>query len=519
MRRTLALSLLSGLLLALAQPPYGLGPLAIVALVPWLVAADARAARGTGWRWDAAAGFALGVGQFGGMLYWIGALPLEEMAYPAVRLPALLALVLYLSVYTTAFALLRRVARAHAGAPEWLATPFAWTACEWWRGSFALGFPWGSFGYALAEKPAMIQGAAWVGVAGLSWWLALVNVAAAAMLRPGEPGRRHAARGALFLALLWAPILGGIARLRQPLAPYDTLRVGLVQPNFARSTKWLADLREKNLEILESLTSDAAARGAEFIVWPETAATSYLRYDPPYAGRVRELVDRTGTTLFAGCLDADPPGRDPRNIYNAAVLMQPGRGITATYRKVHLVPFGEEIPYQRQVPWLAAINLGEADFTPGDSALVMDGTDVRAGPLVCFEAIFPSMARHLARHAADLLVNITNDSWFGRSAAPYQHAAMAVVRAVETGRPVARAANTGVSLLADSRGRVLARSDIFTREVLVAEVPLTNDTTPYTRWGGLLDAVHPVAGGVLLAWGLVRQRRAGPRKHLADRVS
>ena len=528
-------SVASGLLLALAQPPYGLGWLAFVALVPFLLAAEKRRSRGAERGAPALAGYVLGLSYFGGMLYWIAFLPGEEMTLPMLRVPAVAAMVLYLSLFGLLFAVSLDFARVRGRIPLWLAAPALWAGVEWLRGWGPLGLPWGSLGYALTDHPAALQAAAGTGLSGLSAWIVLGNVAVVSFvgaLRREAPTAgaaagavcraRAARRAVLFWGLLWIPLLAGRIYLDRAVRSGEetgrSLRIALVQPNVGGPAKWRPDFREWNLHLLETMTVAAAGTPAELVIWPETAATSYLRYDGSYRDRVVGIVNRTRLPLVTGFLDADWEPGGKWTTYNAAGLFLPGAGLAASYRKMHLVPFGEMIPGSSVVPWLGEIDLGEADFSPGREATVLRGGPVPSGVLICFESIFPQIARRMAAKGAGLLVNITNDSWFGDSPAPRQHAAMAIVRAVELRRPLARAANTGISLLVDPWGRVRVRSGVFTREVLAGSLPLVEGRTFYARWGGLVDAAYPVAAALVLLWaaaGRGRRARHGGRARRA----
>jgi apolipoprotein N-acyltransferase len=228
-------------------------------------------------------------------------------------------------------------------------------------------------------------------------------------------------------------------------------------------------------------------------IWPETATGSYLRKQIDQALVVAGFAARTGVPVFSGFADYswDRDGR--QRSYNSAALFSTDGSLGAVYAKRHLVPFGERMPFQRLIPWLGHLEFGQAEWTPGERTVLFPSA---AGPfscLVCFEAIFPDLARSDVRAGARWLVNITNDEWFGNSAALTQHAAMSVFRAVENRVPVARCANTGLTLVADANGRVVATLPVFEPGVLVTELPrpaAAGFPTPYTRfgdWPGLLS--------------------------------
>jgi apolipoprotein N-acyltransferase len=184
--------------------------------------------------------------------------------------------------------------------------------------------------------------------------------------------------------------------------------------------------------------------------------------------------------------------------YNSALLVDGDGAVLGKYDKIHLVPFGEAIPFESVFPALRDVNFGEADFRRGDEYLVFEVDDARFSTLICFEAIFPRLVREFVDDGAQVLVNITNDVWYGRTSMPFQHAQMAVMRAIENRRSLARSANSGVSLFADPYGRVIARTAIFERGVLVEDVPIVEGKTFYTRHGGMIAWLMLGAAAVLL---------------------
>jgi apolipoprotein N-acyltransferase len=301
--------------------------------------------------------------------------------------------------------------------------------------------------------------------------------------------------------------LGGASSI--PLA-----RVALVQGNVSAAEKWDPVFKDSTLALYDGLTRRAAraAPRPDVIVWPETAAPTYVNAEPMDRDRIEKVARDVNTPVLVGFPEAvaDERGtsRAPYAFYNAAALFTPDAGLTTTYRKTHLVPFGEAIPWSTRLRFLRAIDLGQGNFWPGREHTVFDPPGprrARFGVLVCFESIFPELARAEARAGADYLVVITNDEWFGRTAAPAQHAWMAALRAVETGRSVARCANTGLTWIIDPYGRVTDEAQTRVPAILHGVVARTPGDPPYVRWGEA--CVIACAAWVALATATAWRRR------------
>jgi len=237
----------------------------------------------------------------------------------------------------------------------------------------------------------------------------------------------------------------------------------------------------------------AADRGAELVVWAETAVPAYVRYDRALLDWIRTVAASNGVAVLAGFPDArrvpDPadPDRTQLQKFNAAGLFSPQGTLTDTYGKHHLVPIGEAMPFQRYLPWLGGIDVGQAEWTPGappgPMPLATPDGEVALTCLICFEGAFSRLARDAVRQGAVVLVNITNDGWFGYSAGPRQHAALARIRALECGVPLVRCANNGISLITDARGNVLDHLGLGERGLVMADISPVPLGTRYVRWG------------------------------------
>lgn len=497
-RRELALLVAGGGSLVLAFPPVDAFPLAFLALVPVFyvfLRTSATGFRGGFWR-----GLVAGAAFFLPLLHWLVFLSSQEMDNPLVMAGPLVLLVLLESLYWGLFGGCAILVRRRTRVPMFVALPVLWVTFEQLRSLGVLGFPWGSLGYACVPIPRAIQFAAVTGLFGVSFWVALVNALALAAL-VGPRGRRRAL--AVLAVVLALPIIHGSAVLSGEREDDErSLRVAVVQPNIAGKRKWDARYKEESFEALERLSRAAGAEAADLVVWPETAAPSYLLREHSDLGRVSGVAREIGTPILTGFPDMALDRGDPPTYryYNSVLLIGGDGAIGGKYDKIHLVPFGEVIPFETVFPVLERVNFGEADFAPGDDRVVFQIPEGKLSALICFESIFPRLARQFTVQGSELLVNVTNDVWYGRSGMPYQHASMAVMRSIENRRSLARSANSGVSLLADPYGRIIARTEIFEPAVIVGDVPLVSGTTFYARHGDLFAwSVTAAAVALLLA--------------------
>jgi apolipoprotein N-acyltransferase len=498
-----------------AFPPLPTGPLIFIALVPLIDAVRlAEAASADDRRQGRRAALLIGLGGalfFFLLLHWLLFVPPEEVTVPGLMVPATLAAALYLGLYVwLAQAAARRLVRL--GLPLWLGLPVVWVGTEYLRTQTELGCPWGLLGYALTGTPVLMQGAAWFGVFGVSLVVALVNGLVYAAWRVPGHRRRFAFLAAGVVAAMWVQGTVAIGRLPVP----RTLEVAIVQGDIGRKIKFKRGMRRANVERMVELTRmaigelpapDSLVVGApharpDLVLWPETAAPCYFRLEPYCRVLIEELVDRTGVPVATGFPDLVLEEGEVKSKWNAATVFLPGRGMVGQYNKVKLVPFGEAIPYQDRWTALRAIDFGEADFERGRGFVPLAFPAGDFGVMICFESIFPAAGREAARRGATFFVNITNDEWFGRSAGPYQHAAMATVRAIECRRGLARAANTGVSFVVDRAGRHGPTTPLFEPRLLHGTVELGDGTTPYMRIGDLVPRACLLVTlvGALIGW-------------------
>ncbi len=472
------LALLSALFLALAFPTFNLSWLAFGGLVP-LLWATRRAAP---WR-GAWLGWLSGTAFFTINLFWLTHAMAVYGYVPLVfAIGLLLLLSLYLGIHVGAFTLVWAWVAPRSVVGQILLPPTLWTALEFLRTYALTGFPWGFLAYTQAGNLRLIRMAAWTGVYGVSWILVLSNAAVAAALDRDTPLLRRA-----LAVITVAGLIGGLSSLGadRPGIPDGgrPLRVAALQGNIPQDMKWLPEVRAEILKRYERLTLKAGEAGATLIVWPETAIPYLIGVDAPIRSRVETLARESGSHLLVGSVDAELAS--PPRYFNSAFHVTPDRGIVGRYDKIHLVPFGEYVPL-RPILGLFVDKLTRGaigDFQAGQDYTVFDLGQARFGVTISYEIYFPDQVRRYIQKGADFLVNITNDAWYGRTAAPYQHLNMAVFRAVENNVHLVRAANTGISAVVQPSGRVLAASDLFEEGILVQTIRTRMGETFYTRYG------------------------------------
>jgi apolipoprotein N-acyltransferase len=500
------LGLLSAVLLALAFPTFNVPWLAFVGLVPLLWATRQAGVWAAAWL-----GLLAGTVFFTINLFWLThAMTVYGHVPRVLAVGLLLLLALYLGVYVGVFAFVWAWVGPRSLVGQILLPPTLWTALEFVRTYALTGFPWGFLAYTQAGNLPLIQMAAWTGMYGVSWILVLSNAVLVATLDRGVPLFR---RGLALIALtgvissLW---FLGADRLGVPDAGRP-FQVAALQGNVPQDIKWLPEVREEILQRYERLALKASEAGPSLIVWPETAIPYLLGADARIRARVEALARQGGTHLLVGSPDAEVAS--PPRYFNSAFHVTPDRGIVGRYDKVHLVPFGEYIPLRPILGFVNKLAQGAIeDFQAGQEYTVFDLGGARFGVTISYEVYFPDQVRRYIQAGGDFLVNITNDAWYGRTAAPYQHLAMVVFRAVENNAYLVRAANTGISAVVHPTGRVLVASDLFEEGILVETIRTRPRGTFYTRFGDVF-AWLAVLGGVaaMIARGCVGREKVIPR--------
>ena len=498
------LALLSGILIALSFPSPGLAFLAWVALIPLLVALEDATPR-SAFR----LGFTCGLAAYAGILYWINIVIVTYGHLPwLVSLPLYLALSAWMALF---FGFSTLVARAgeSAGIKSALSLPVAWVAADLLRSHLMTGTPWAMLGHSQYRLLPLIQIADLCGVFGITLLIVLANLVLYRALRALAGSQvPYPLKSALILLLMMTVTLWyGFNRLNSDeSSPPKPLRVALIQGNIPQDVKWSPAFQEKTVDIYERLTREAASGGADLIVWPESAVPFFLQDEPLHAERIKRLARELSASMLVGS-----PAHERRNgkrvFLNSAFMIDPTGEIVGRSDKLHLVPFGEYVPLGRFFPFISKLVVGIGDFSPGEQARPLPAGGTQVGTLICAEAVFPEVARAYVTNGARILANITNDAWFGRSSAPYQHLSISAFRAVETRTPMIRAANTGITALIDENGHISSMSGLFTEAVRTGEIHPGSGKSLYLRIGDLMawSCVLLTACIAGLAW--FRQRK------------
>jgi apolipoprotein N-acyltransferase len=506
-----ALVVASGLALGLAFPKFDYGLLAWVAFVPFFYAIEGESLRRVfGWAW--LQGFASYVAS----LYWIP-IPLHDFAdvrmefaiLPMMLLAGIVAIDAAVAIWAGEF-----VAR-RTRIPAVLTMPVAWTAVEWIRTYFPIGFPWNLVGYTAYRSLELIQFAEFTGVYGVSALIIFFNaVVYVVIFRRGSRRLQTVSLSALTATMIVLVAFGAwrIANLKN--APSNgTFKVAMVQGNIPQSLKWDPKFLPQSYKVYADETANAAKLGVDLIVWPEAAAAFLFQPDDLYPASLTEDADYRTKLLTLAHDTGDPilfgaPAlavRDGRvaGFYNRAYLVSGKGEVTAHYDKMQLVPFGEYVPARSILGFFVnRVVHGMGDMMPGDQQTLFSVKGATLGVLICYESIFPDLTRREVKLGANVLVNITNDAWYGESSAPYQVLAMATMRSVETKVPMVRVANTGVSAIIEPSGEITDRTPLFKRGTEIETVSWRPVRTLYTIVGDLFAEICFVLSivGLLFAW-------------------
>jgi apolipoprotein N-acyltransferase len=508
----------AGALSTLAMAPFNAWPVLFLTftVAVWLID-GAGAGRLRGVPAAAWTGWCFGLGYFVPGLYWIGNAFLVDAPKFAWLMPfAVLGLPAYLALFTAlGFALARLIWTRDAS--RVLALAVSLTLSEWLRGHVLTGFPWNAFGYALSEPLALAQTASLIGLWGLTFLTVAIFASPAVLIDGTSRTRRPWIAPVMALALLVAMGIFGAVRLSlQPTRNVANVRLRIMQPNLQQDVKFnysaKAEVMKKYLALSDRASGpqSTGVRDVSILIWPESAFPFFLTREPDALAQIADLLPK-GTVLITGSVRAPdlPPGVRITRAYNSIYVIDHDGSVLTVYDKLHLVPFGEYLPFQDWMEWLGLEQLTKVQggFIAGTDRRSMPVPGApRALPLICYEAIFPDAVATLSDRPG-WIVNLTNDGWFGISTGPYQHLQQARLRAIEEGLPVVRAANTGISAVIDPLGRVVARLGLGIEGVLDSTLPSPEPPTVYARIGDLPAAVLVTIAALVV----FRRRLAKPK--------
>jgi apolipoprotein N-acyltransferase len=493
------IALLAGAVSSLAMAPFNAWPVLFITfpVVVWLID-GAAAGKMRGIPAAAMAGWWFGFGYFVPGLYWIGYAFLVDAQTFAWLLPlAIAGLPAYLALFTAlGFALARLLWTKDASRIIALAATL--TIGEWLRGHVLTGFPWNTFGYALTEPLALAQSAALIGLWGLTFVAVLIFAAPAVLIDGRSGSQRPWLAPALALVLL--AVMGGygaVRLMRTPTQLVANVKLRIMQPNLSQDARFnytaKADVMSRYLALSDRATGpqNSGVGSANVLIWPESAFPFFLSREPDAMAQIANLLPK-GTVLITGAVrppDA-PLGARITQAYNSIYVIDHDGSILSIYDKLHLVPFGEYLPFQSFLEKMGLQQLTKVHggFIPGIRRKPMEipGAPL-ALPLICYEAVFPGDITRDGRPG--WIVNLTNDGWFGISTGPYQHMQQSRVRAIEEGLPLVRAANTGISAVVDPVGRVVAELGLGIEGVLDSGLPAAIPPTVYAKIGDIPAAI------------------------------
>lgn len=472
---------LSGVLLALSFPKPGLSILAWMAFLPLLYAVRDKSPQSS-----FKLGFLSGFVAYAGIFYWLnivmttyGKLPLFMSCSLTLLMAAYLALFLAAAIFLT------RLAEVHS-IPPLLSFPCLWVALEYLRAYLLSGFPWASLGYTQYRTLPLIQIADMAGVYGVSFLIILVNVFLFQLWRwvRSENGASYPFPAtAAAVSLLLLTLFYGFISLNHEETGKE-IKVALAQGNIPQDIKWNPSFQEETVAIYERLSRQTSGSGMQLVVWPESSLPFFYQKEHAYTQRISSLARELNSYLVVSS-PALEEGDGRERLLNSAFLISSDGSTVGRSDKVHLVPFGEYVPLATFLPFVKKMVQGIGDFSPGKSFTPLAAPFGKMGMLICFEGIFPEISREYVLNGAGLLVNITNDAWFGDSSAPYQHLSMTVFRAVENRVPLVRSANTGITAFIDSRGHLLGMSRLFREALLSGTVTMGSERTIYTSYGDI----------------------------------
>lgn len=476
------LAITSGVLLFLSFPKFGSGIFAWFSLVPLLYALRGKRLS-EGFIIGLIAGLVYNIG----VIYWVAFVVVRYGYLPfylgvSVMLLLAICLSMYVSLFSAGVIFFRE-----KGIREIISAPLLWTCLEYGKSHLFTGFPWENLAYSQYLNASLIQIADVTGIYGITFWVVIINCVLYDLIFVNTKKKRVLFEVVIGCVLVVLFLFYGTLRvdnLKETIKNVRSSKVALIQGNINQGVKWDAKYQRKTLDIYRDLSLEALQTKPELIVWPETATPFFFQNGGDKQREVLGIAVKSNAYLLFGSPGFVKEG-EKTNFLNSAYLTSPVGNVVGKYDKVHLVPYGEYVPLHCLFPFLEKLVVGVGDFHSGKGhyPLLMDREKI--GVLICFEGIFPEISREYRRRGVSLLVNITNDAWFGRTSAPYQHLSMTVFRAVENRIWIVRAANTGISAIIAPTGEITSKTGLFKRTALTGAIQFIDSETFYSKYGDL----------------------------------
>lgn len=425
------------------------------------------------------------------LLYWVTNSMTNYGGLPRfVGVIILSVLAAYLAIYFALFGWILSLFPEESSHIKWFAAPLAWVALELIRGTILTGFPWGLIGYSQFDNLTLIQISDITGVYGVSFLVLIVNISLYLCVSNLKDRKRNR-RLVFFYLIVTTTLMGGSALYgRKKIKEYnpeagEPFKVALIQGNIEQNMKWDPAYKNLIVDTYKGMTESILSESPDLIVWPESSLPFFFQEDGEDRANLLGIADKSGISFLIGADGYRIVNRQIES-YNRAYFLTPNNK-EDYYDKIHLVPYGEYIPFRPLFPFLDKMVEGVGDFQGGETYKVFDLPRGRFATLICYEIIFPGLTRRFVNGGAQFLVNITNDAWFGVSSAPYQHLAMVPFRAVENRIPIVRGANTGISGFINPIGKIVEYSNIFVEEILIGDIRLNDNVgkTFYSRYGDI----------------------------------
>jgi apolipoprotein N-acyltransferase len=460
---------LSALLFSLAFPPSPFGFVAYLCLVPLIIALEKKNPSSA-----FKIGYVFGLISNSLLLFWVC----------WATIPGTVAAIILLCLYTAILCWFYAIVQRGWGKGAVFFFPFLWVGMEYARSLTEISFPWLNLSYTQTYYLKLIQHASLWGNYGVSFWILWLNLIVYILIKNKK---RLKLAIILFAVLVIPPYIYGSWVMSERIEG-EEIKIALLQGNIEPEIKWDEKFLDYNIQTYIDMSKKVTQENVDLVIWPETAAPCYLAAESLYMAKVQATCDELNVPLLVGTNDYQVTSGGKLKYFNSAFLFTPHGGYPQVYNKIHLVPFSEKIPYDEKLQISEKVQLGQSDFSSGDQLTIFRIPKGKFATLICFESVYPALVRDFVNRDIDFLVNMTNDGWFGKTHGPFQHARIAIFRAIENRIAIARCANTGVSMFIDPYGRTKKVTKIFVREIVTGQIPLksatlTENRTFYARYG------------------------------------